>query len=86
MARSDKWLDRAARYEEILSTRGVLAAEEYMARFGDKVDKLIDALGELSEERRQIEREDRRARLQEVRRSVVTRMAGIRNPGLFTEY
>jgi len=86
MARSDKWLDRAARYEEILSTDGVKAAGEYMARFGDKVDKLVDALGELSEERRQIGREERRARLRELQRSVVTRMAGIRNPGLFTEY
>jgi hypothetical protein len=48
-AKDDKWFARAERYVELYRTKGHAAATEYLMRFGDKAEKVIDAVQEVQE-------------------------------------
>lgn len=48
-AKGDKWFARAERYVELYRTKGHAAATEYLMRWGDKAEKVIDAVREVQE-------------------------------------
>lgn len=48
-AKDDKWFARAERYVELFRTKGHAAATEYLMRFGDKAEKVIEAIREAQE-------------------------------------
>lgn len=53
----DKWVMRAEKYLDLYRTKGHAAATDYLMRFGDKSEKVIDALRELREIKEEMEDE-----------------------------
>jgi len=53
----DKWVIRAEKYLDLYRTKGHAAATDYLMRFGDKSEKVIDALRELREIKEEMEDE-----------------------------
>ena len=47
----DKWMKRAMTYEKTLETQGVKAAQEYIDRFGGKLEKFMKGASDLQDER-----------------------------------
>ena len=48
---------RAEKYREIFRAKGHAAATDYLARFGDKAEKVVDALRDLREIHEELEEE-----------------------------
>jgi hypothetical protein len=48
-SKGDKWYSRAERYLELFNQKGHAAATEYLMQFGDKAEKVIEALNEVQE-------------------------------------
>jgi ribosomal protein L7/L12 len=53
-AKDDKWYSRAERYIELFRTKGHAAATEYLMRFGDKAEKVIESVHEVMEVNREV--------------------------------
>ena len=69
-AKNDKWFSRAERYIELYRTKGHAAATEFLMGFGDKAEKVIDAIQDVREVRQDVEaayRAELKARAKEVR-------------------
>jgi len=53
----DKWVMRAEKYLDLYRTKGHAAATDYLIRFGDKSEKVIDALRDIREMKEEMEEE-----------------------------